>query len=355
MRRDNPPTHKALLSHEWVLGDFSREETTPLRAVVSKPTLLPSHRSLGRSPTISLAAMIAFLVHLVALFFLWHTFHPIVSEQVSTSAPVTAVELVPPLDSVPTTLQSEPAAQPSIQDFQATALARVESLERTLTQAVTQQAATEAAHQQDRDALATAQVTLQGQVASLVEEKAELAARLDSERQRNLALAQRVQEIQQARDQELQGMKGTYDRLVAALQGEIAQKEIALHQAKEKLTVTIPDRILFPSGQATLTPDGERIIAKVGVILAKVAGQRLLIEGHTDNVPIGATLSMRFPSNWELSSARAAEVVKYLITHAHLSSQQLSAVGRADTSPVASNATEEGRQLNRRIEIIVLP
>ena len=149
--------------------------------------------------------------------------------------------------------------------------------------------------------------------------------------------------------------KETYDRLVAALQGEISQKEIALHQAKDKLTVTILDRILFPSGQATLTPEGEQLIEKVGAILVKVAGQRILIEGHTDNVPIGATLSTRFPSNWELSSARAAEVVKYLISRVQLSPQQLSAVGRADTSPVASNTNEEGRRLNRRIEIIVLP
>ena len=141
--------------------------------------------------------------------------------------------------------------------------------------------------------------------------------------------------------EELQEVKGTYDRLVAALQGEISQKEIALHQAKDKLTVTILDRILFPSGQATLTPEGEQLIEKVGAILVKVAGQRILIEGHTDNVPIGATLSTRFPSNWELSSARAAEVVKYLISRVQLSPQQLSAVGRADTSPVAGNTTKK--------------
>lgn len=150
-------------------------------------------------------------------------------------------------------------------------------------------------------------------------------------------------------------MKGAYDRLVASLQTEISQKEIALHQAKEQLTVTSLDRILFPSGQATLTPEGEQVIENVGAVLVKIEGWRILIEGHTDNVPIGAVLSARFPTNWELSAARATEVVKYLVTHAQLSASQLSAVGRADTAPVADNTTEDERKLNRRIKIIVLP
>jgi chemotaxis protein MotB len=242
-----------------------------------------------------------------------------------------------------------------VQDFHDSALARAEVLEHTLAQAVAQQAATEAARQQQLDTLTAAQVTLQSRVTSLAEERAELTAQLDNERQRAEVLAQQVQEIQQAREKDLQGTKGTYDQLVAALQSEISQKEIALHQAQEQLTVTIPDRVLFPSGQATLSAEGEQIIAKVGTILAKVAGQRILIEGHTDNVPIGPVLKARFPSNWELSSARAAEVVKYLLARAQLSPQQLSAVGRAETNPIASNANEEGRRLNRRIEIIVLP
>ena len=119
--------------------------------------------------------------------------------------------------------------------------------------------------------------------------------------------------------------------------------------------VTILDRILFPSGQATLTPEGERVMEKAVSVLTKMEGRRILIEGHIDNVAISTALSARFPTNWELSTARATEVVKYLISHTQLPAGRLSAVGRADTAPIANNATEEGRRLNRRIKLIVLP
>ena len=355
MRRDRHLPHKNVLTQEWVLGDFSDERMSLLPVRSRQKMLSRSNKEHSRSPIFSLAATIAFLLHLAVLLFLWQKPHLTTPAQESLSSQVTEVEFVPLLDPVSTARLPAPPPQQVLQDFHSSALARAESLEHTLTQAVAQRATAEAEQQQHLDALVVAQATLQGQVTSLAEEKAEIIARLENERQRNVTLAQQVHDIQQARDKELQEVKGTYDRLVAALQGEISQKEIALHQAKDKLTVTILDRILFPSGQATLTPEGEQLIEKVGAILVKVAGQRILIEGHTDNVPIGATLSTRFPSNWELSSARAAEVVKYLISRAQLSPQQLSAVGRADTSPVASNTNEEGRRLNRRIEIIVLP
>jgi chemotaxis protein MotB len=355
MRRVNHLTRKDPSAHEWVLGDFSPEPEKSPRITVSEYVRHPSHRQPRRSPAFSLAAALAFFLHIAALLFLWQQLPSSTSAVESAFAPVTEVELAPPIDSASAPPEPNPSPQQEVQDFHASALARTESLEQTLTQAIAQQATTEATRQQQLDALTAAQTTLQGQVASLAEEKTDLAVQLDSERQRAQALAQQVQDIQQAREKELQGLKGTYDRLVAALQSEISQKEIALHQAQEQLTVTILDRVLFPSGQATLSLEGERVIEKVGTILAKVAGQRILIEGHTDNVPIGPALKARFPSNWELSSARAAEVVKYLLSHAQLSPQQLSAVGRAETSPVASNANEEGRKLNRRIEIIVLP
>jgi len=355
MRSTRHLPHRNTRPQEWVLGDSSSERVIPLSVPQRDKTPHVNGRSFGRSPTFSLAAALASLLHLGVLLFLWQRFYPVTSEQESPAQEVTEVEIVPLPEPISTVPVSEPLAQPAGQDFYSSALSRAESLEHILTQAITQRATTDAAQQQQLDSFAATQAALQGQVASLAEEKAELTAQLDNERQRNTTLTQHVADIQQARERELQGVKGTYDRLVAALQDEVSQKDIALHQAKEKLTVTILDRVLFPSGQATLTPEGERLIEKVGAILAKVPGQRVLIEGHTDNVPIGAPLSMRFPSNWELSSARAAEVVKYLISRAQLSPQQLSAVGRADTSPVASNTTEEGRRFNRRIEIIVLP
>ena len=242
-----------------------------------------------------------------------------------------------------------------LQSFHTAALERTNTLEQTLTRAFSHHAETEAVHQQQLASLEATQTQMSGALATLTEEKVDLSAQLADERRRTLTLEQQLQETQRRKDSELAGMKGTYDRLVSALQNEISQKEIALHQAKERLTVTILDQVLFPSGQATLTSEGEQIIAKVATILAKVSDQRILIEGHTDNVPISAALSTRFPTNWELSTARATEVVKYLLAQGQLPAQHLSAVGRADTAPVASNTSEEGRRLNRRIEIIVLP
>jgi chemotaxis protein MotB len=165
----------------------------------------------------------------------------------------------------------------------------------------------------------------------------------------------RLEEQLREKEEELSGLKEAYEKLVAELQTEIFHKDVTLHQVKEQLTVTIIDRVLFPSGQATLTPEGLQVMEKVGAVLAKVKDRRIQIEGHTDNVPIGPTLQQIFPSNWELSAARAAEVAKYLITQAKIPPERLIAAGQADTAPVAPNTTEEGRRQNRRIEIILLP
>ena len=97
------------------------------------------------------------------------------------------------------------------------------------------------------------------------------------------------------------------------------------------------------------------MLEKVGRVLQSVPDRRIQIEGHTDNREIGPVLKQSFASNWELSTARATEVVKYFLTHSRLPAERLLAVGRADSVPVATNTTEEGRQQNRRIEILLLP
>ena len=266
------------------------------------------------------------------------------------------IELTPEVDSAPDPVErTDKAELQTLQEFHSSALEQTAMLEQTLTSALSQQAEVEAARQQQLAALEAARTNLSEQVEAMSEEKVDLSTQLASERQRSAELDQQLQATRQEKEAALSEVKGTYDRLVAALKGEISQKDIALHQAKERLVVTILDRVLFPSGQATLTPEGQRVINKVAAVLAKVHDRRILIEGHTDNVPIGPTLSSRFPTNWELSTARATEVVKYLLSQAQLPPDRLSAVGRADTAPVARNDSEEGRLQNRRIEIILLP
>ena len=360
MRKRTHPLDSAFGSDSqgWTLGSPSESNLPPSRAhqqpLQHQQVLQPPQLSFR--PSLFFAALLAILAHIVAGFFIWQKFRPLEATPSSVALPSVEVELTSlsdPLSNTASTPDNTPVL--GLQNFHAAALERTNTLEQTLTRVLSQHAETEAARQQQLASLEATQTQLSGTLATLTEEKVDLSAQLADERQHNLTLAQQLQEVQQNKERELAGMKGTYDRLVSALQNEISQKEIALHQAKERLTVTILDRVLFPSGQATLTPEGERIITKVATILAKVSDQRILIEGHTDNVPISGALSTRFPTNWELSTARATEVVKYLLAQGQLTAPQLSAVGRADTVPVASNASEEGRRLNRRIEIIVLP
>ena len=97
------------------------------------------------------------------------------------------------------------------------------------------------------------------------------------------------------------------------------------------------------------------MLKQVGDILKTVEDKQIRIEGHTDNVPISAKLKSRSKTNWALSTARATNVVRYLIDNGGVNRQHLSAVGHADTRPISSNDTDEGRPSNRRIEVVLYP
>ena len=115
------------------------------------------------------------------------------------------------------------------------------------------------------------------------------------------------------------------------------------------------DRVLFDSGQAQVKPAGLKVLKQVSDILKKVTDKQIRIEGHTDNVPIGVKLKEKFPTNWELSTARATSVVRYLIEEGGVDRMTLAAGGYADTRAVEPNDTEGGRTANRRIEIVLYP
>jgi chemotaxis protein MotB len=111
----------------------------------------------------------------------------------------------------------------------------------------------------------------------------------------------------------------------------------------------LTDKLLFDSGQATLQPGGAPLLDEVAQLLNVDTSHPITVEGHTDNIPIA---SAEFPSNWELSTARATTVVRFLIRHG-VNAGRLGAVGYADLHPIASNATEAGRAQNRRVEIVL--
>jgi len=146
----------------------------------------------------------------------------------------------------------------------------------------------------------------------------------------------------------------TYDDLVKTLQHEISEGQVRIAQQGNRLSVNMSDQILFPSGQASIQKKGRSVLRKVVGVLKKVKGKRIMVEGHTDNVPIRGPLRAKFDSNWELSTARATKVVRFMQQQG-ISPKKLTAVGYGPYRPVASNDSAASRKLNRRIEIVLAP
>ncbi len=120
---------------------------------------------------------------------------------------------------------------------------------------------------------------------------------------------------------------------------------------KGQMILELPSGILFPSGQAELTPAGQTALSEVLTVLGEFKDRRFAIAGHTDTDPIK---SRKFKSNWDLSTARALTVVQFMIK-AGFPATNVSAVGFGEFDPVAANDSEQNKQLNRRIEIILVP
>ncbi len=221
----------------------------------------------------------------------------------------------------------------------------------------------------ERESLATRSSEWQSRLESLEKEKGQLnnelsdmqsnAARLANEReqlrQEQARLAATLDQERIAKEEEIARLTRTQEELSRSLQDEIAKGNITIQQVRDRLTINMVDRVLFDFGQAQVKPAGLKVLKQVSDILKTVADKQIRIEGHTDNVFISSKLRDRFKTNWELSTARATTVVRYLIDQGSVDRRHLSAVGYADTQPLASNDSEEGRSSNRRIEIVLYP
>ncbi|UCF70225.1 MAG: OmpA family protein [candidate division WOR-3 bacterium] len=168
-------------------------------------------------------------------------------------------------------------------------------------------------------------------------------------------LEARVAEVSQEKEEEIDRLKGTYDALVADMKSEIELGQIKITQLADRLSVSMVDKILFPSGEAEITAEGLEILDRVGKVLKDAEGKVIRVEGHTDNVPIHPNLQKKFPTNWELSTARATNVVRFLQDEVGIKGTRLQVIGMSEYHPVASNANVAGRSQNRRIEITLLP
>jgi len=174
------------------------------------------------------------------------------------------------------------------------------------------------------------------------------------------ALRQKLAEAQAAVDQlqkekesameAVRSHKSLEDEMRTALES----KDVTISQLQGKLTVNILDRVMFDSGEADLKPEGEAVLRKVATLLKEHPTLKIHVVGHTDNVPIKPSARNRFPSNWELSTARATAAVRFLTEQAGVDPRRLGAVGYGEFRPVADNSTAEGRAQNRRIAITIL-
>jgi chemotaxis protein MotB len=153
----------------------------------------------------------------------------------------------------------------------------------------------------------------------------------------------------------IEELKSTYDFLVSDLKRQLKNKEMTIGEFEKKLSITFVDSVLFDFGKATITPEGRAILTKVGEILKNVHGMKIRVVGHTDNRPIRKEYLSKFPSNWELSSTRAAAVVRYFQRKSGLDPKSCEVVGMSFYRPVTSNETREGRARNRRVEVIISP
>jgi len=168
-------------------------------------------------------------------------------------------------------------------------------------------------------------------------------------------LKDRQQKLLKAKKQEVSELKQTYDRLMEGMHEQIEKGQVELTRLKDKLSLRMVNKILFASGSATVKEEGKRVLDDVAEALKNLKDSWVMIAGHTDNVPISARLAKKFPTNWELSTMRATNVVRYLESTGKVDPALLGVAGFSKYRPVADNETPEGRAKNRRIEITLIP
>jgi len=187
---------------------------------------------------------------------------------------------------------------------------------------------------------------LKKQGTALEEQRTALEQQQADSKRQIAALEQQKAQLQTASQQD----KSQYDALVRNLTEEVKKGELQVRQYKDMLTVDVAEQLFFDSGRADLKDTGKEVLKKVGEAIKGYNDKVIRIVGHTDNVPIKTRV---FPSNWELSVARATTVVRYL-QETGIPPERMIASGRAEYQPVAENDTPEGRKKNRRIEITLI-
>jgi chemotaxis protein MotB len=186
--------------------------------------------------------------------------------------------------------------------------------------------------------------------------EAELAAQAALEQARGeAATVRQTIEARQARQtQDTARLQALQEQLSQELSEAIQQQEVSIQSGPDRLTIRLGGEALFGARVVALRPESRPTLDKIATVLQGISDYVFRVEGHTDDIPVGGATRERWPTNWELSAARAALVVRYLQDKG-LPPERLAIGGYAFYRPVAANDTPEGRGLNRRIEIILLP
>ena len=216
---------------------------------------------------------------------------------------------------------------------------------------------------------------LEAQLAELTASQSELESRLADSDAEIQGLQEELQGAQSSASEQLSLAETLAQKLadIEGQQGDDARQAMSLSDTiQQSLTangvdnaavsvrsdngvvINLPSGALFNSGRGRLSAEGRDLITRVGDALQDL-DNNVVVEGHTDGIPVTGDLQTIFPSNWELSVARAANTVNYLQNEVGMEPERLSAAGYGEQRPVASNDTREGRALNRRVEIVVVP
>ncbi len=166
-----------------------------------------------------------------------------------------------------------------------------------------------------------------------------------------LAETRRALEEYRVREAQAQERLAMFRGLLSRFQNMIDSGRLRIRIVRNRMVLELQDDILFAAGRDEVKEEGRFALAEVSTVLRDMHERHFMVAGHTDNIPIR---TRRFPSNWALSTSRAVNVVEFFIEQG-VDQTRLSAAGFADTQPVASNDTAEGRSQNRRIEIILIP
>ena len=204
-----------------------------------------------------------------------------------------------------------------------------------------------------KSTLASTKTSLDTTVSERDKLKTDLAALGAKKDELAKTLGATQKEIEELRKQRAAAERNmaTFKKLLARLKSMIDSGKLKVVIRKGRMIVKMSDKILFDPGETKLKKDGQDALAELAQVLKDIGDRDFLVAGHSDNIPIK---TRKFPSNWELSAARAVKVVRFLQAQG-VDPQHLGAAGFSEYDPVGDNSSDDGRRENRRIEVVLMP